>query len=102
MRVAILDPLAPRVAAGEGRVCLVPFDNQLLKVARPHKPHLRRSERVKEEVQPPVCDVGQERRTRISGSAEVGGGDGPRAARVAVFAQPTQRHRGSVLGFLGV
>ena len=93
--------LAPRVAAGEGRVCLVPFDDQLLQVARPHEPHLLRSERVKEEVQPPVCNA--ERGEQ--GSVDLQrweGGDGPRAARVAVFAQPTQRHKGSVLGFLGV
>lgn len=74
LRVGALDPLAPRDAAGEGRVCLVPFDDHLPQVARPHEPHIHLSERAKEEVQLPVCDAGQERRTKVSGSAEVWGG----------------------------
>ena len=74
LRVGALDPLAPRDAAGEGRVCLVPFDDHLPQIARPHEPHIHLSERAEEEVQPPVCDAGQERRTQVSGSAEVWGG----------------------------
>ena len=43
LRVGVLDPLAPLDAAGKGRVCLVPFGDQLLQVARALQPHIYRS-----------------------------------------------------------
>ena len=46
-RVVVLELFAPRVGpeAGEGGVVLVPFADELLEVARAHKPHIHRGVR---------------------------------------------------------
>ena len=56
LQVGVLEPLAPHDAAGEGRVFLVPFGDQLLQVARPHQPHVQWSVRLKQVEQPPKAD----------------------------------------------